>query len=85
MTLPWWKPLDRLDTWYAGLEPKAEAFFGKLIASIQWSWNQMTLLSVLIIIMIIVVAGLAWLQFADRKKLAHRAYWRGVKYGQKKK
>jgi cytochrome bd-type quinol oxidase subunit 2 len=51
----------------------------KIWTAIQWSWQQMTLLSALILIMILALIGLTWLTLSDRKKLASRAYWRGFK------
>lgn len=52
----------------------------KIIQAIQWSWSQMTLLSGLIIIMILAIAGLSCLALEDRKKCISRAYWRGRRF-----
>jgi hypothetical protein len=75
---------DKLDIWYARFESKGEMMFSRLIEAVKWSWDQMTFLSVLILLLIISISGLAWLTLSDRKKYMSRAYWRGFKDGKKK-
>jgi hypothetical protein len=67
--------MDKADSYFT--DERGEAMWGKIISAIQWSWSQMTLLSVLIVIMLIAISFLLWINLSDRKKLASRAFWRG--------
>ncbi len=49
--MPWWKPLDKLDVIHANISKDIETIIGKAVASIRWSWDTMTLLCIVIIIL----------------------------------
>ena len=75
-----YKWLDNLDIWF---ETVPNEMFDKLLVSIQWTWNEMTLLSTLVLITLVSIICLIYLNLCDRKKYISRAFWRGYKEGKK--
>jgi hypothetical protein len=75
--MPWWKLLDKWDAGYYKLSASFDSFLGHAVDTIGWYATHLKVISVLIVVMILVMIGLAWLQLDDRKKLASKAYWRG--------
>jgi hypothetical protein len=73
--------LDNLDSWYYSLSPKGEVMFDKLIKAIVWTWDKMTLVSVLLIIVMLAIACLIWMGLYDRKKFGSKRWHAGYKAG----
>jgi len=51
--MSWYKLLDGLDAKLMGLQSQSESMFGKLIESLKWSWNTMTLICIVMIALFI--------------------------------